>query len=126
MRIKWILGVIGLVLLDQVIKGMLVNSEIRVINSGVALGLGGAWPQLWQWLMIGLLLGLLIKFKFNWQTGLITAGGLANLIDRVRWGGVIDYLAISIWPRFNLADCLILAGLIGLMYSFVNGAKNNF
>ena len=117
---------IGLVLLDQVIKGMLVNSEIRVINSGVALGLGGAWPQLWQWLMIGLLLGLLIKFKFNWQTGLITAGGLANLIDRVRWGGVIDYLAISIWPRFNLADCLILAGLIGLMYSFVNGAKNNF
>jgi len=126
MRLKWLVNVIGLVLLDQGIKAMPVSSELRVINSGVALGLGGAWPQLWQWLMIGLLLGLLIKFKFNWQTGLITAGGLANLIDRVRWGGVIDYLAISIWPRFNLADCLILAGLIGLMYSFVNGAKNNF
>jgi len=125
MRLKWLVNVISLVLLDQGIKAMLVSSELRVINSGVAFGLGGAWPQLWQWLMIGLLLGLLIKFKFNWQTGLITAGGLANLIDRVRWGGVIDYLAISLGLRFNLADCLILAGLIGLMYSFVNGAKNN-
>lgn len=115
-----------LVLLDQGIKGMLVSSELRVINSGVAFGLGRVWPQFWQWLMIVLLLGLLIKFKFNWQTSLITAGGLANLIDRVRWGGVVDYLAISIWPRFNLADCLILAGLLGLMYSLFNGAKNNF
>lgn len=125
MRLKWLVSVIGLVLLDQGIKELLVNSELRMINSGVAFGLGGAWSQLWQWLMIGLLLGLLIKFRFNWQTGLITAGGLANLIDRVRWGGVVDYLAISLFPRFNLADGLILAGLIGLMYSFVNGAKNN-
>lgn len=125
MRIKWLVKVIGLVLLDQGIKESLVNSELRVINSGVAFGLGGAWSQLWPWLMIGLLLGLLIKFRFNWQTGLITAGGLANLVDRVRWGGVVDYLAISLFPRFNLADGLILAGLIGLMYSFVNGAKNN-
>ena len=116
---------IGLVLLDQGIKEILINSELRVINSGAALGLGGTWPQFWQWLMIVLLLGLLVKFRFNWQTGLITAGGLANLIDRVRWGGVVDYLAISFWPRFNLADCLILAGLLGLMYSLFNGAKNN-
>lgn len=125
MRFKWILSVVCLVLLDQGIKELLVNSEFRVINSGAALGLGGAWPQFWQWLMMVLLLGLLLKFKFNWQTGLITAGGLANLIDRVRWGGVVDYLALSLLPRFNLADCLILAGLIGLMYSFVNGSKNN-
>ena len=125
MRFKWILSVVCLVLLDQGIKELLVNSEFRVINSGAAFGLGGAWPQFWQWLMMVLLLGLLLKFKFNWQTGLVTAGGLANLIDRVRWGGVVDYLALSLLPRFNLADCLILAGLIGLMYSFVNGSKNN-
>lgn len=115
-----------MVLIDQGIKEILVNREVRVINSGAALGLGRAWPEVWPWLMIVLLLGLLIKFKFNWQTGLITAGGLANLIDRVRWGGVVDYLAISLGLRFNLADCLILAGLAGLLYSFVNGAKNNF
>lgn len=126
MRIKWLVNVISLVLFDQGIKGMLVNSEIRVINTGAALGLGRAWPQFWQWLMIVLLLGLLIKFKFNWQTGLITAGGLANFIDRVRWGGVVDYLAIGLFSRFNLADCLILAGSLSLLYSFVNGTKNNF
>ncbi len=114
-----------LLLLDQGIKGMLVNSEFRVINSGIALGLGGAWAWLWPVVVIILLLAILVKFKFNWQTGLITAGGLANLIDRVRWGGVVDYFALIYLPRFNLADCLILAGLIGLMYSFVNGSKNN-
>lgn len=126
MRFKWLFGVISLVILDQGIKEILVNTELRMVNSGVALGLGGAWPQFWQWLMIVLLLALIIKFKFNWQTGLITAGGLANFIDRVRWGGVVDYLAISLGLRFNLADCLILAGLLGLMYSLFNGAKNNF
>ncbi|MCG2691528.1 signal peptidase II [Microgenomates group bacterium] len=125
MRFKWLFGVISLVMLDQGIKGMLVNPEIRVINSGAALGLGGAWGQLWQLIVIIILLAVIVKFKFNWQTGLITAGGLANLIDRVRWGGVVDYLGISLLPRFNLADCLILAGLIGLLYSLFNGAKNN-
>ncbi|MFH0943384.1 MAG: signal peptidase II [Candidatus Beckwithbacteria bacterium] len=125
MRFKWILSVVCLVLLDQGIKELLVNSEFRVINSGAGFGLGGAWGQMWQLIVIILLLAIIIKFKFNWQTGLVTAGGLANLIDRVRWGGVVDYLALSSLPRFNLADCLILAGLIGLMYSFVNGSKNN-
>lgn len=125
MQLKWLLSVISLVMLDQGIKGMLVNSEFRLINSGAALGLGGAWGQMWQLIVIILLLAIIIKFKFNWQTSLITAGGLANLIDRARWGGVVDYLAISILPRFNLADCLILAGLLGLMYSLFNGAKNN-
>ncbi|MBU1499520.1 signal peptidase II, partial [Patescibacteria group bacterium] len=115
MRFKWILSVVCLVLLDQGIKELLVNSEFRVINSGAGFGLGGAWGQMWQLIVIILLLAIIIKFKFNWQTGLVTAGGLANLIDRVRWGGVVDYLALSLLPRFNLADCLILAGLIGLM-----------
>ena len=114
-----------LVLLDQGIKELLVNSEFRAINSGIALGLGGAWGQLWQLIVVILLLAIIIKFKFNWQTGLIMAGGLANLIDRARWGGVVDYLTIGLWPRFNLADGLIVAGLAGLLYSFVNETKNS-
>lgn len=120
------MNVIGLVVLDQAIKALAVNSKTSVINNGAALGLGSDWPQLWPGLMIVLLAVLLIKFKFNWQTGLITAGGLSNFIDRLRWGGVVDYLAMSWLPRFNLADGYILAGLIILLYSrLYEGTKDN-
>lgn len=115
----------SLVLVDQGIKAMLVNAKMRVINSGMAFGLGQAWPNFWQGVVMGLLILVIIKFRFNWQTALVTAGGLANLIDRIRWGGVVDYLTVGFGLRFNLADSLIVVGLLGLLYSFVNGSKNN-
>jgi signal peptidase II len=43
---------------------------------------------------------------------LILAGSIANLIDRVRWGYVIDYVAIWHWPRFNVADFAIVLGAV--------------
>ena len=41
---------------------------------------------------------------------LILAGSIANLIDRIRWGYVLDYVAVGGWPRFNLADMAIDLG----------------
>lgn len=114
-----------MIFFDQGIKWAFVDFEVRVVNSGVAFGFGQGWSGLWPWLTAGLLALLLVKYKYNWQTCLIAGGGLANLIDRMRWGGVIDYAIIGFLPRFNLADCFILAGLLGLMYSQVNGSKNN-
>jgi signal peptidase II len=43
---------------------------------------------------------------------LIILGALSNLIDRIIFGYVIDYINLFIWPVFNLADCMIVAGMI--------------
>jgi len=46
------------------------------------------------------------------------AGALGNMIDRIRIGYVIDFIQISFWPVFNVADIAIVAGIILFIYSF--------
>lgn len=50
---------------------------------------------------------------------IITAGIIGNLIDRILFGYVIDFIDLRIWPVFNIADSMITIGVIGLLlYSF--------
>lgn len=44
--------------------------------------------------------------------GLILSGALGNLIDRLFFGYVIDFLDFRIWPVFNIADTSITIGAI--------------
>jgi signal peptidase II len=44
--------------------------------------------------------------------GLILGGTIGNLIDRLRFGGVTDFISIGWWPAFNLADSAIVVGAI--------------
>ena len=39
--------------------------------------------------------------------------------DAVNLGYVIDFLDFRIWPVFNLADSLVSAGVVGLVFSYV-------
>ncbi|MDD5595344.1 MAG: signal peptidase II [Candidatus Omnitrophica bacterium] len=57
------------------------------------------------------------SFLFNFSLALILAGGLGNLIDRIRVGYVIDFLDFRIWPVFNIADSAITIGAIILGWS---------
>jgi signal peptidase II len=43
--------------------------------------------------------------------GLVLGGSIANLLDRVRLGHVTDFLDVSVWPAFNLADTFIVVGV---------------
>ncbi len=38
------------------------------------------------------------------------------MIDRVAFGAVTDYLKVSRWPAFNIADVAIVLGAIGLVW----------
>ncbi len=66
------------------------------------------------------------------SVGLIAGGAVGNAIDRLHLGGVADFFDFHIfayhWPAFNIADAVIVAGVLGLLYdSFVasrNGAAN--
>jgi signal peptidase II len=101
-------------------------------NKGIAFGLG--FPGMGRWLLvvaslfiIYVLLRLLREAEAGdvWRVlaiGLVTAGAVGNLIDRVRWDrGVVDFigpynLGFMHWPIFNIADMAITTGavLLGL------------
>ncbi|MBC24679.1 MAG: signal peptidase II [Phycisphaerae bacterium] len=51
--------------------------------------------------------------------GLILGGAIGNVTDRLRFGGVTDFLDFYVrgahWPAFNLADTAIFCGLVMLL-----------
>ena len=47
--------------------------------------------------------------------GFILGGTIGNLIDRVAYGFVIDFLDFQMWPIFNAADSFVTIGVIGLI-----------
>jgi signal peptidase II len=49
--------------------------------------------------------------------GLLVGGSVSNLIDRVRDGRVTDFIHVSHWPTFNLADSFIVVGVVLLLIS---------
>ncbi len=54
-------------------------------------------------------------------TGLILGGALGNIIDRVRLGFVIDFVAVGPWPKFNVADSAISVGVALLIVAMLFG-----
>jgi signal peptidase II len=55
--------------------------------------------------------------------GLILGGTIGNLIDRLRFNGVTDFISIGIWPAFNIADSAIVVGVILFAYSLLPLAR---
>jgi len=147
-RKYWILLVfcIGVLLLDQWTKSMVVQKlplyqRVDVIqgffnlthvrNTGGAFGIfggekGGLGSILFvavSLIAIGAIIVLFLKIKVNEKTlaisfSLILGGAVGNLIDRLRYGEVVDFLDFHLstyhWPAFNVADSAICVG-IGLM-----------
>ncbi|MBU4342780.1 MAG: signal peptidase II [Candidatus Omnitrophica bacterium] len=50
---------------------------------------------------------------------LIISGAIGNLIDRLKFGYVIDFIDVRIWPVFNIADTSITIGTLLLILSYV-------
>ena len=57
----------------------------------------------------------------RWCVAAIYAGGLGNMIDRVRMGYVVDMIRVDFmdFPVFNVADCFITCGCAALIVSLL-------
>ena len=100
-------------------------------NMGISYGLFQQHEALGRWLLIGLTaLATVLLAVWLWRSrdrviacvalALIIGGALGNLIDRIVFGGVVDFLYLHYgsfsWYVFNLADCAIVAGVGALLY----------
>lgn len=98
------------------VPGLLTLTHVQ--NRGVAFGLLPGVPPAVVGLVAGTLVGLLV-----WTGGrplgargaaaggaLMLGGTAGNLVDRLRWGYVVDYVDPHVWPVFNLADAAIVLG----------------
>ena len=50
---------------------------------------------------------------------LILAGAIGNLIDRILFGHVIDFIDLRVWPVFNTADSAITIGTIIILFKCI-------
>jgi len=102
-------------------------------NQGLAFGLG--LPNYILIILVCLILIGLIYFGFKsfkkWQFSqlfcfsLIIGGAISNLIDRLIYGYVIDYIKIFGWPIFNLGDVMIAVGAGLLIWRFARSKRSN-
>jgi signal peptidase II len=99
-----------------------------VMNPGFAFGLLGGIPRAWWWLVALCSLAALAVLArvaarvlpaAGWlgpiALGLIFGGAVGNLIDRGRFGAVVDFVDVYWrsyhWPAFNVADSAITVGV---------------
>ncbi|MGH6897272.1 MAG: signal peptidase II [Geminicoccaceae bacterium] len=113
-----------LTLLDRAIAVTPFLNLVVVWNPGVSFGMFASAGALMPWLLSGLALAVAVALGF-WlrqaehplagiALGLIIGGALGNVIDRVRFGAVVDFLDFHAlgyhWPAFNVADSAICVG----------------
>jgi signal peptidase II len=104
-----------------------------VMNPGLAFGLLGNLPLAWRWVVAALsIVALLILARVALRVlpeggfvdlaaiGLIFGGAVGNLIDRARFGAVVDFIDVYYrtwhWPAFNVADSAITIGVLLLAF----------
>jgi signal peptidase II len=109
---------------------------IRGYNTGAVFGLfQGQSFILTIIAFVGVIVLLLYAYLFNRRSslldnmlsrigiGLVLGGAIGNLIDRLCFGGVTDFISVGWWPAFNIADSAIVVGVIIFAYSLLFLAK---
>ena len=146
---------VTVVLLDQATKAWIISTMrihesfaviggffniVHVRNPGAAFGFLASAPPLFRYLFfiavtvaaIVLILHYLHASRIEEPSlisalALILAGAVGNLVDRIRFGEVVDFLDIFIgshhWPAFNVADSAITVGSVILMAVLIQKRK---
>ena len=126
---KFILIVVIIFILDQLTKKYFFPMDYGAIkislvqNTGISFGLfqdTGMMPLI---VTILIIIGLVYYYPkipkekpYQVLTAFILGGAFGNLVDRLLYGHVIDFIHVWKWPAFNVADSAITIGAIGLIY----------
>ena len=129
-----VLGAVWVIIVDRYVKRLVAAKLALGETAGLLPGFvrlervhnyGAAWSSLSgaRWLLVGVTavgLGMLAWLLFEivrhplgvWSLALVIGGGIGNLIDRLRWGYVVDMLAFEFvnFPVFNVADIFVTCG----------------
>jgi signal peptidase II len=97
---------------------------VLVWNRGVSFGLFASAPDWGPWILVVVTLAICAALAVwlvredralpGYAIWLVLAGATGNLIDRLRFGAVVDFLDFHLggyhWPAFNVADSAIVVG----------------
>ena len=124
----WILGNLPLFEQIPVIPGLFHLTYVQ--NTGAAFS--SFQGQQWLFVLVFAVLTVAVIWEFStkkmgfsnferWCIAAIYAGGLGNMIDRLRMGFVVDMIEVEFmnFPVFNVADCFITCGCIAMLVSLV-------
>lgn len=110
---------------DGMIKLLPFLNLVYVENTGTAFGmfkfLGSGFFIIIALVVTGILVYMYFKDTQNWFIySLIIAGALGNIVDRLIYGYVIDFIDLHLknlhWPAFNVADSAISIGIVLFLY----------
>lgn len=140
---------VTVIVVDQAIKAMARGNLEDVVNltsfialrlgfnPGVTFGLFAGSGDMGRWVLsIVSLLLIAVLSIWAWRTrrpllaaglSLMVGGALGNLLDRLRFGHVTDFIDLhwgdAHWPTFNLADAAIVCGIGLLLLASRSGAE---
>ena len=121
-----VMAYFGLYELQPVIPGLF--NLTYLTNTGAAFGMLAGAQSVWrQVFFVGVAVAAIGVMVFSYRQfhnqgkifahaiGLIAGGAVGNLIDRLRFGAVVDFLDFYVgthhWPAFNVADSAICVGV---------------
>ena len=128
LKVKWLLLFLLLFSLDRitkyvamvffsssswwVVKGLISFSVVR--NEGIAFGMGGI-PS-FVVVIVGFAVMMFLVLGFDnglWFEYILLLSGVAgNLLDRLFYGYVVDFICVKWWYTFNIADIFIVIGWV--------------
>lgn len=123
----WVLEVVELDRIGQLRLAPFLNLTM-VWNRGVTFGLLGSdlwWKPIALGALAIVIAALLLRWlaraesvRIAWGLGLVLGGAVGNVIDRARFGAVVDFVHLHAggysWYVFNVADSAIVCG-VGLL-----------
>ena len=126
---KW--GVSRIIALGDsvpLIPSVVYLTHIRNTGAGFGLFQGRQWLLIWiSVIVLGVIFYLWDKIPekkyVQIGVGFILGGTLGNLIDRLFYGAIVDFIDFRFWPAFNVADSALTIGAILLGIYFIRDGK---
>jgi signal peptidase II len=107
-------------------------SITQVTNTGAAFGLFQDRGMVFVIIAIVVIIAIFAYYHYlpsdqvlvRISLGLLLGGALGNLLDRLHYGYVVDFLDFKFWPVFNIADSSIVVGVIILAIFLLREQEN--